>query len=239
MMLILRCTGSKPEQNHKNSESNSWEEVSLDNLEDFKPTTSNWQIVGAILCNPDERRSMKYQPGTGILANLEGDSSGKNIFTSFEHGDIEVKMEVLVPKGSNSGVYFQSCYEVQLFDSWGVKTPRFSDMGGIYQRWDENLSEKDRGFDGKPPATNAALPPCQWQLLEVTFHAPVFDSGGNKTKNALFEQVVLNGEVIHKNVEATGPTRASATNDEAALAPLMFQGDHGPVSMRNIKYRLL
>jgi hypothetical protein len=49
--------------------------------------------------------------------------------------------------------------------------------------------------------------------------------------------VVQNGVTIHENVELTGPTRASAFNDEVARGPIMIQGDHGPVAIRNIKYK--
>lgn len=49
-------------------------------------------------------------------------------------------------------------------------------------------------------------------------------------------KVKLNGMVIHENVEVTGPTRAAAFNDEKPTAPLMIQGDHGPVAFKNIRY---
>ena len=47
--------------------------------------------------------------------------------------------------------------------------------------------------------------------------------------------MTLNGEVIHENVEISGPTPSGVTGKEAPTGPLMFQGDHGPVSYRNIK----
>ncbi len=182
---------------------------------------------------------MQTTAGTGILANEIIEGERHNIFSHFDHDDIELELEVLMPRGSNSGVYLQSRYEVQLLDSWAVEQPRHSHMGGIYQRWDEALPEGKQGFDGVAPLKNAALPPGEWQTLQIIFRAPVFDTGGNKTKNALFERVILNGQIVQQNVEATGPTRASAANDEVRSAPFMFQGDHGPVAFRNIRYRLL
>ncbi len=71
------------------------------------------------------------------------------------------------------------------------------------------------------------------------FRAPRFDDEGRKTRNAVFEKVVLNGEVIHENQEVTGPTRAAMFSDEAPRGPLMLQGDHGPVAYRNIRWRAL
>src|SRR6185503_17098727 len=64
--------------------------------------------------------------------------------------------------------------------------------------------------------------------------APRFDAGGKKTKNARFTKVVLNGFVIHENVDVTGPTRSGAFIDEKPLGPLMIQGDHGAVALRNL-----
>ncbi len=70
----------------------------------------------------------------------------------------------------------------------------------------------------------------------MTFRATRFDAQGRKTENARFVKVVHNGQVIHENVEVTGPTR-SATYEQAPekpQGPLMLQGDHGPVAYRNI-----
>jgi hypothetical protein len=37
----------------------------------------------------------------------------------------------------------------------------------------------------------------------------------------------------------SGPTRAAIADDEKAVAPLMLQGDHGPVAYRNLRLRKL
>jgi hypothetical protein len=43
--------------------------------------------------------------------------------------------------------------------------------------------------------------------------------------------------LVQKNVEVTGPTRAAPFTDEQPTGPLMIQGDHGPVAVRNIEYK--
>ena len=58
---------------------------------------------------------------------------------------------------------------------------------------------------------------------------------GRKISNARFLEVRLNGQLIHENIEATGPTRAAMFNDERPYGPLMLQGDHGPVAYRKIE----
>ena len=45
-----------------------------------------------------------------------------------------------------------------------------------------------------------------------------------------------NGEVIHENVEMTGPTAGGVTGEEHAEGPLMFQGTHGVAAYRNISF---
>ncbi len=55
--------------------------------------------------------------------------------------------------------------------------------------------------------------------------------------HARFVRVALNGIPIHENITVTGPTRASAFQDEASSGPVMFQGDHGPVALRNIRVK--
>ena len=41
--------------------------------------------------------------------------------------------------------------------------------------------------------------------------------------------------MIHENVEAPKPTGSELSSKEVATGPLMLQGDHGPVAVRNIK----
>ena len=60
--------------------------------------------------------------------------------------------------------------------------------------------------DGKAPLVNACKPAGEWQTLDIVFQAPRFDSKGKKTENARFVKVVLNGQVIHENVELHCPT---------------------------------
>ena len=59
--------------------------------------------------------------------------------------------------------------------------------------------------------------------------------GEQKTANAVFRKVTLNGKVIHENVEMREQTPGGVTGREAPLGPLMFQGNHGGVAYRNIR----
>lgn len=175
--------------------------------------------------------------GSGVLVNLPSDGARDNLFTQWEHGDMELELEFMMPKGSNAGVYLQGRYEIQMFDSWGVTNPTYADAGGIYERWDPSRSAGQQGYQGHPPSMNVSRAPGLWQTFQIEFQAPRFDDKGRKIANAKMVKVVHNGVVIHENVELTGPTRAAAFQDEKALGPLMIQGDHGPVAIRNIRYK--
>ena len=158
-----------------------------------------------------------------------------NLATEEKFGDVELYLEFMLSKGSNSGVYLQGLYEVQIFDSHGSSEPvKSSDGGGIYHRWIDN-----RGVGGSSPSRNASRRPGEWQSYHIWFQAPRFDGAGKKTRNARFLKVVYNGLSVQNNVECEGPTRAAMELPEAPLGPLMLQGDHGPVAFRNIYIRPL
>jgi hypothetical protein len=235
----------------------------LDDMSAFKPQAGNWQIVGDVIMNPavdvhhkpeapaaetgkKKKKSKEeaapaapqaatFTAGRGVLLNINSGDKNSNLVTAFEHGDIEIEFEVMLPKGSNSGFYLQGRYEVQLFDSWGVKSAGFSDIGGIYRNWER---EPAKSYMGKAPLTNAAKAPGLWQKMKINFRAPRFDESGKKIANARFVSVELNGIKIHDNVEVPLPTGGPVENNEKATGPIMIQGDHGPVALRNINYKL-
>lgn len=204
-------------------------ELSLADMSAWGKKSGAWQVVKDAKMDPSNPKKLTLAAGSGVLVNGESGRTS-NIYSAVHHGDLRAKVEFMVPKGSNSGVYFQGRYEIQILDSWGKKKVDFGDCGGIYQRWD-----KGRGFEGHGPRENASLAPGEWQSFDVTFRAPRFDAKGKKTANAVFVKVVHNGKVVHENVKVTGPTRAAGFRDEQALGPFMLQGDHGPVAYRNVR----
>lgn len=189
----------------------------------------NWMAAGEVPLKPGNPELFDIKQGEGLLVNGPTGRTA-NLYTDYQHGDCELHIEFVVPQVSNSGVYFMGRYEIQVLDSWGATELRYGTCGGIYARW---INEQSVG--GCPPRINASRPPGEWQTYDVVFRAPRFDEEGNKTANATFVSVIWNGQLVHENVEADGPTRASMLADEASKGPLMLQGDHGPVAYRNIR----
>ncbi|QEC53531.1 uncharacterized protein DUF1080 [Anseongella ginsenosidimutans] len=208
----------------------------LGDLADFKNPGPTWQMTGKVKASLENPGELILSAGNDILVNYPTRKKhGQDLYTVNEYGDMELELDYLMARGSNSGIYLQGRYELQLLDSWGVPTPSYGDNGGIYERWDSSKPKGSEGYEGRAPRQNVSRAPGVWQHLKVSFRAPRFDASGNKTENAVIEQVVLNGALIHENVVLSGPTRGAMSETEAAKGPLRFQGDHGAVAFRNIR----
>lgn len=132
-----------------------------------------------------------------------------NLRTEREFEDFNLKLEVNVPKGSNSGVYLRGIYEIQVMDSHGKALDNHN-MGALYSRI--------------TPAMAAEKPAGEWQTMDITLvdrHVTV----------------VLNGKTIIDNQPVLGCTGGAMTSDESKPGPIYLQGDHGPVTYRNIVLR--
>lgn len=213
--------------------------IPLNNLDAFDRPGSNWSVAGDAAADLNTEGIMSALPGTGTVVNLISPKDNTHLITKQNFGDIELELDFMMPKGSNSGIYLEGRYEVQLFDSWGNADPGYADCGGIYQRWDDKRPGDRKGYEGMAPLMNTAKAPGLWQHMRIRFRAPRFDSQGKKTENARFEAVYLNGVLVQQQAEVTGPTRSAAFLDEKPEGPLMLQGDHGNVAFRNISYRSL
>lgn len=198
-------------------------------LAGWRQPVGEWVAAQAVSLDTADPKKFALQPGTGVLVNGEKGRT-VNLLSEAEHGDVEAHVEFIVPKNSNSGVYFCGRYEIQILDSWGVENPKYGDCGGVYA----SCSDPKPDFAGRPPSVNASKPPGEWQTYNIVFRAPRFDAAGKKIENARFVKVVHNGKLIHENVEVPRPTCAAQWLDEKPAGPLMLQGDHGPVAYRNI-----
>jgi hypothetical protein len=215
------------------SEDRDW--VDLSALDAWKSPTDGWSTVGSVGLDPSDPKKLASTPGTGAIANGPT-GRAKNLVSKESFGDVELHLEFLIPKGSNSGVKFQAVYEIQIFDSFGsTRALKGSDSGGVYPR-SEQLPKYHHIDDGHAPLVNASRAPGQWQVLDATFRAPRFDASGQKTAGARIT-AVLNGQVVQDNREVETPTGAAWHDKEKPTGPILLQADHGPVAFRDIKAR--
>ncbi len=202
-------------------------------LKQFRPV-KGWHLVEKVSAAEGQKdlSSTKGKDGL-ILLNGEKKARVSYLFTAGKFGDVSVSLEFMIPKGSNAGIYLMGRYEIQIFDSYGKDVVKHSDLGGIYQRWGKNSYGKGLGYEGVAPKVNAAKAPGEWQKIDTIFRAPRFDASGKKVQNAKFVSVHVNGQLVHENVEVTGPTRAHPLKGEEASGPVSIQGDHGPIAIRS------
>ncbi|HAT66509.1 MAG TPA: DUF1080 domain-containing protein [Flavobacteriaceae bacterium] len=129
---------------------------------------------------------------------------------------------------SNSGVFFQNRYEVQILDNNNNPTYVNGMVSSIYKQ--------------SPPLVMAAVPTGEWNTYDIIFHAPEFDAEGNKTKSATLT-VLLNGVLTQDHFELEGTTEYIGwpKNDAHGPAPIKLQDhrDMSGVSYRNIWVREL
>ena len=90
---------------------------------------------------------------------------------------------------SNSGVFLQGRYEIQILDSYDNPTYVNGQAGSVYKQY--------------IPLVNASRKPGEWQSYDIIFEAPEFDSDGNKIKSGYFT-VFHNGILIQNHVEILG-----------------------------------
>ena len=158
-------------------------------------------LAGWVPRHPSEPNRWKAEEG--VLMN---EDTGSDLVTEATFRDFQLHAEVMVPEGSNSGIYLRGRYEVQVQDDYG-KEPHARGMGGIYGQL--------------APAENAALPAGEWQSFDITL------LGRTVT-------VVLNGKTIIDRQEIPGITGGALDSREAEPGPIFLQGDHGRVLYRNL-----
>jgi hypothetical protein len=125
---------------------------------------------------------------------------------------------------SNSGVFLQERYEVQVLDSYENKTYANGQAGSIYKQ--------------SIPAVNASRKPGEWQTYDIIFTAPKFDADKKLTKPG-YVTVLHNGVLVQNHFEIQGATAwiGKPVYDAHGCAPIRLQ-DHGnPVRFRNIWVR--
>jgi hypothetical protein len=85
----------------------------------FQGPSSNWKLAAAAQADLDKDEVLTTKDGTGLLVNLPGKKGAKDLYTKATYGDMDLELDYMMAKGSNSGIYLQGRYEIQLLDSWG------------------------------------------------------------------------------------------------------------------------
>ena len=140
---------------------------------------SAWSVEQGNLVNrPPEHTPGKPGPRTA------------NLRTEREFEDFNLKLEVNVPKGSNSGVYLRGIYEIQVLDCYENQTYPDGQAAAIYGQM--------------PPLVNASRKPGEFQTYDIIFTGPRFE--GEELKQPAYATVLHNGVVVQNHVKLIGST---------------------------------
>ena len=163
-------------------------------------------LTGWTLTNPKAVNGWSVKDG--VLTNeapRQGAAYG-NLRTEAEFEDFNLKLDVRVQAGRNSGVYLRGIYECQVEDTYGRPLDSHN-MGAMYSRI--------------TPSEAAEKPAGEWQTMDMTLvdrHVTV----------------ILNGKKIIDNQPLLGCTGGALWSDETKPGPIYLQGDHGSIEYRNI-----
>jgi len=161
-------------------------------------------------------------------------ASAGEIRTKQSFGDCQLHIEWRTPaqvKGDgqgrgNSGIFFMSRYELQVLDSYNNITYSNGQAGSIYKQ--------------TMPLVNASRGPGQWQVYDVIYMSPKFNSDGMIVRPA-YITVLHNGVLIqnHTSIYGTTPYRGQPEYEVHGKGPIMLQDHDNTTSFRNIWIRPL
>ena len=170
----------------------------------------------------EDGKACAWPAADGVLEVGKG-----SVMTKEKYADFQLHVEFNLPeppegaKGqarSNSGVYIQRRYEVQILDSVGDDPPKNNGCASIYTQ--------------KAPDKNVGKKAGEWQTYDITFKAARFDAAGKKTEGARIT-VIWNGVKVHDDYEITNKTGAGKPEGPDP-GPILLQ-DHGAkVKFRNL-----
>jgi hypothetical protein len=159
--------------------------------------------------------SLEVEPGSGDVRSI---NAARDFRLHLEFWLPPTPPEWPDQSRSNSGVYLQGRYEVQVLDSFGRPPLTRDGAGAIYGIQD--------------PSANAAKPVATWQWYDVLFRAAQFGADGAKTAPARVS-LWWNGVLVHDALPVPGPTAGGAPESPEG-GSLLLQ-DHGErVRFRNI-----
>lgn len=164
--------------------------LALDSLAAFQPAGPNWQVAGGIGGDPRRETMLTPIAGHGVLMNSPTGTAHEALSTTWEHGDLELDLDFLLPAGSHARLLLQGRYELDLaeggrapglwqhlhlefeaprFDAAGAKTKnaRFVKIAFNDFVAGENLERSGRAFATTPVEERASGP------LIFTGDAPV------------------------------------------------------------------
>ena len=177
----------------------------------FVPLFNGKDTTGWHLRRKDGHNS--WSIADGVLKNtVNPGEHGTDLVTDKKFWNFTVRYEFQVPDNSNSGFYLRGRHEIQILGDFKSGKTAKGGNGAIYNQ--------------TAPSEFASKPGGEWQTAEATII-------GNKIS------VTLNGKKIHDHVECNVATGSEIDKNVTEPGPIFLQGDHGTVSFRNMRIKVL
>src|SRR5690606_38523971 len=139
--------------------------------------------------------------------------------SDFYLADSHISFDYLLAGDARAQLLLQGRYAVNLTVRSHQELLTYEDAGGL------DVLVTPENVHGVPPLSNAIKPAGEWQRVEVKFRSPRFDDAHNKTENALFVEVKLNGVLLQQNVIAAGVGKTSRFGWEDHAGPFILSSN--------------
>ena len=147
-----------------------------------------------------------------LVNSIPAGKHGTDIVSVAKFHNFVLRYDYMIPAGSNSGMYLRGRIEVQILDDHAHGKLESGGNGGIYSF--------------AAPSKFASRKPGQWQSVEASIR-------GDRVS------VTLNGVKIHDDLKVDRGTGGQLDNNVGSPGPIMIQGDHGMIALRNIRIKSL
>ena len=214
-----------------------------------------WHLVDAEL-DPQDHKLFLIKEGAAALVNVPvpggwSREQASDDVSKLALGDAKVHLEFMLPETGESALWLMGRYGLRLVDDVraGATGRLFGAIVGTAE--DPDIAPEFDAYQG----------PGRWHDLDVVFEAPRFDAEGKKLSDARIVRALVDDVLLHENVAFRGPSLEAPLGDLAAreraeaerlghaetalhpfplggevpLGPLVIDGTHGPVAVRNVR----
>ncbi len=144
------------------------------------------------------------------------------------HGAIETWFDVFLPQGGSASVFFQGRYELLFADDE-------EEMGLQF-----GIVPNSTGKNGKKNSIDIYRGPGSWHVVNMKFHPPRFDETNKKFLSASFEDVTIDGTLLHESVELPACSPNAPNQEESgAQGGIVLRCNSKQAAFRRFSMRVL
>ncbi|MFT7619231.1 MAG: glucose/arabinose dehydrogenase [Planctomycetota bacterium] len=179
-----------------------WQEVKHNTHDIVLDPQDGSKVLVVENANPNLKGADGQSSPISILSRPAGEAQDK--VSKVPHGAIETWFDVFIPQKGSSSIFFQGRYEINFADDKEKVGTNFAVVSK----------------HGKKPATMPHLDlykgPGEWHVVHMKFSPPRFDDQGKKFIDACFEDVSVDGTLLHEHIDLDGCSMNAPVKTESA-----------------------